>query len=333
MTYPNNLIIDRLNQVSTNRIPVWLMRQAGRHLPGYQKLRKAEPDFIKFIENKDLTTQAALEPIQRYDLDAAIIFSDILSIPHWMGWPVAFNPGYGIEIPKITSHRLDQLSLSRLADNLELLDASMRDLKKHVTDRPIIGFTGAPWTLACYLLDRSKNQFIHARQMLYSQPQFLKDLMTQLTAGIIMSIDTQIQAGADIIMLFDSWAGLLPTEIYKKHCTEHMLAIQKHIRSKNIPFILFAKGQSYSVQSTFNPDCVTLDWHQTWPEQTSHTIQGGFDPAILLTSPEIIYKTVKNKLSIQSNAHYIANMGHGIPPEATPENVQAFVDAIRSIQP
>lgn len=330
MTYQNNRIIDRLNGIQTDQIPVWLMRQAGRHLPGYRKLRQSEPNFLKFIENETLTTAAALEPIERYDLDASIIFSDILTIPYWMGWPVVFKSGYGIEIPRLAPNQLDQLSLQRLSDNLYFLDKGMRSLKNTITDRPIIGFAGAPWTLSCYLLDNSKNNFMHARQSIYSNAHFLQEMMHLLTRGILMSIDTQINAGADIIMLFDSWAGLLPRTIYIEQCMPHILKIQKHVAAKNKHFILFSKGQSYNTQSICSPDCITLDWQQQWPEQPKHIIQGGFDPAILLSSPETIKRFVSHSLLTLPTDHYIANLGHGIPPESSPENVIAFIEAIRS---
>ena len=330
MKYSHNRLLDTLAGKQTDQIPVWLMRQAGRHLPKYRKLRTQESDFLRFVSNPELTTAAALEPIETYDLDAAILFSDILTVPYWLGWPVTFKTGYGIDIPKISQSDLTKLSLKRFEDHTHITHNTMSSLRKTITDRPIIGFTGAPWTLSCYLLDRSQNGFTNARSTIYQNPAFLNQLMQLLTDAICLHIDTQVNAGADVIMLFDSWAGLLNPLEFASHCQPYLEAILEHIHSHNVPSILFAKGQSYDTQKQSQATCITLDWIQTLPTYASKVIQGNFDPALLLTDPSCIKEHVNRKFSNHSKSNYIGNLGHGILPSTPVDNVKAFVDALRS---
>lgn len=329
--YKNNLLLDRLNGHQTAQIPVWLMRQAGRHLPGYKELRKQEPDFLSFVRKPHLTSAAALEPIQRYDLDAAIVFSDILTIPHWLGWPVQFNGHTGIQIPAMQSMSdVSQLDISQLRRHLANWHA-MADLRQHITDRPIIGFVGAPWTLVCYCLSSSKDQFSRARQILAQNPDWFQQLLQILTSAIKYSIDTQVAQGADVIMVFDSWAGLC-TPSSSDVLSPYMHEIIDHISSHHVPSILFAKGQSYNIQSQFSPQCITLDWSQSPPANPNCAIQGLFDPALLLTDPHTIEKTIEETIGKINTHRYIANLGHGLLPHTPPELVSCFVENIRKVK-
>ncbi len=327
--YPNQLLLDRLNNRSTSRIPVWLMRQAGRHLPGYRALRKKQSNFFQFIQQSHFTTAAALEPLERYNLDAAIVFSDILTIPYWLGWPVEFTGHSGIQIPPVKSARdLHQFDMHKLKKNLANWHA-LADLRQNVTDRPIIGFVGAPWTLACYCLGKSRDQFSEARAHLAQKTPWFMDLLGILTTAILHSIDTQVAQGADTIMIFDSWAGLCNPNTYQS-ISSLLNTIMAHIANHQIPSILFAKGHSYSEQRRLNSDCITLDWCQNLPTHLDQPIQGLFDPALLLTDFQTIETTVHKTLEKINSEKYIGNLGHGLLPNTPPENVACFVQAIKS---
>ena len=329
-------LLDCIKQKKTSYTPIWLMRQAGRYLPEFREIRKQNPDFIKLCLNPDLVSEITLQPLKRFDFDAAIIFSDILMIPFGLGQKVEFKKGIG---PILEDIKVDNILNTETLDFVKKLSPVYKGLekvKKNLKDKELIGFVGAPWTLLLYMLNKEspKKQFDFNK---ITKDKFLNNkLINKITEVICLHIDKQIESGADVIQIFDSWAGLLPKKELQNYCYEPTLKIVEHVKSKKIPTICFPKGinESYvDFCSTVKPDCISIDYEldPKWIKKSLNdiTIQGGLDPKILLTDKENIKKSAENYLNIFSDCPYIFNLGHGVLPETKPETVEYLIKIIR----
>jgi len=320
----------------TSYIPIWFMRQAGRYLPEFQKIRKVNQDFIKLCLNPGLVNEITLQPLKRFDLDAAIIFSDILMIPYGLRQKVEFKKGLG---PVLGDINLDNILNTKSTDFVERLlpvYKGIEKVKNNLKEKNLIGFVGAPWTLLLYMLNKKspKNNFNFNE---INKDKYLVDrLLKKIEEMICLHADKQIEAGVDVIQIFDSWAGLLPKKDLPNYCYIPTLRVVEHIKYKKIPTICFPKGigENYvDFCSTVKPDCISIDYEvdPKWVKGKLKgiPIQGGLDPKILLEDEEKIKKNTENYLNIFKDYPYIFNLGHGVLPETKPETIEYLIKIVR----
>ena len=320
----------------TSYTPIWFMIQACRYLPEFRKIRKKNPDFIKLCLNPNLVNEITLQPLKRFDLDAAIIFSDILMIPYGLGQEVEFKKGIG---PILGDLNLDKIINTDPIDFVKKIlpvYKGIEEVRKNLKEKDLIGFVGAPWTLLLYMINKGspKNSFDFNK---INKDKFLINrLLKKLEETICLHIDKQIEAGANIIQIFDSWAGLLPEEELPNYCYIPILKIVEHVKSKKIPVICFPKGigKNYvNFCSTIKPDCISIDYEvdPQWIKEKLNgiPIQGGLDPKILLKDKEEIKKNTEKYLNIFKDYPYIFNLGHGVLPEIKPETIEYVIKLVR----
>ena len=317
--------------------PIWFMRQAGRYLPEFREIRKQNPDFIKLCLNPDLVNEITLQPLKRFDIDAAIIFSDILIIPYGLGQQVEFKKGIGPILGDINLDKIVKTDPIDFVQKLLPVYKGIEKVKKNLKDKPLIGFVGAPWTLLLYMLNKGspKNNFNFDKII---KDKFLVNrLLKKVEEIICLHIDKQIEAGADIIQIFDSWAGLLPKKELPNYCYIPILKIVEHVKSKKIPTICFPKGigENYiDFCSTVKPDCISIDYDidPKWIKEKlkDMPIQGGLDPKILLGDKDEVKKNTEKYLDIFKNYPYIFNLGHGVLPEIKPETIEYIIQLVRN---
>ena len=317
--------------------PIWFMRQAGRYLPEFREIRKQNPDFIKLCLNPDLVNEITLQPLKRFDIDAAIIFSDILIIPYGLGQQVEFKKGIGPILGDINLDKIVKTDPIDFVQKLLPVYKGIEKVKKNLKDKPLIGFVGAPWTLLLYMLNKGspKNNFNFDKII---KDKFLVNrLLKKVEEIICLHIDKQIEAGANIIQIFDSWAGLLPKKELPNYCYIPILKIVEHVKSKKIPVICFPKGirENYvDFCSTVKPDCISIDYDidPKWIKEKlkDMPIQGGLDPKILLGDKDEVKKNTEKYLDIFKNYPYIFNLGHGVLPEIKPETIEYIIQLVRN---
>ncbi len=316
--------------------PIWFMRQAGRYLPEFREIRKNNPDFIKLCLNPNLVNEITLQPLKRFDLDAAIIFSDILMIPHGLGQKVEFKKGIGPILEDINLDKIINTTHEEFTKKLSPVYKGIEKVKSNLNQKTLIGFVGAPWTLLLYMLNKGspKNNFDFN---IINKQTSINSLLEKIIEMICLHTDKQIEAGANVIQIFDSWAGLLPNKELSKYCYIPILKVVEHIKSKNIPVICFPKGigENYiDFCSTVKPDCISIDYEidPQWIKGKLNglPIQGGLDPKILLTNKEKIKKSTENYLNIFKDYPYIFNLGHGVLPEIKPETIEYIIQLVRN---
>ena len=325
-----------IKEKKTSYTPIWFMRQAGRYLPEFREIRKKNPNFIKLCLNPNLVNEITLQPLKRFDLDAAIIFSDILMIPYGLGQEVEFKKGIG---PILEDVNLDNIINTDPVDFVKKIlpvYKGIEQVKKNLIEKDLIGFVGAPWTLLLYMINKGspKNKFDFNK---INKDKFLVNrLLKKLEETICLHIDKQIEAGANIIQIFDSWAGLLPEEELPNYCYIPILKIVEHVKAKKIPVICFPKGigKNYvNFCSTIKPDCISIDYEvdPQWIKEKLNgiPIQGGLDPKILLKDKEEIKKNTEKYLNIFKDYPYIFNLGHGVLPEIKPETIEYVIKLVR----
>ena len=326
-----------IKEKKTSYTPIWFMRQAGRYLPEFREIRKNNPNFIDLCLNPSLVNEITLQPLKRFDIDAAIIFSDILMIPYGLGQKVEFKKGVGPILENINLDNIINTDPIDFVQKLQPVYKGMEKVKNNLKEKPLIGFVGAPWTLLLYMLNKGspKNNFDLNK---ITQDKFLVNrLLKKLEEMICLHIDKQIEAGANIIQIFDSWAGLLPKKELPNYCYIPILKIVEHVKSKKIPVICFPKGigENYlDFCSTVKPDCISIDYEvdPKWiKEKLNGTpIQGGLDPKILLDDQEKIKKNTEKYLNIYKDYPYIFNLGHGVLPEIKPETIEYVIQIVRN---
>jgi uroporphyrinogen decarboxylase len=333
----NDTLKECIHNKKTTYTPIWFMRQAGRYLPEFKEIRKKNPDFIKLCLNPDLVNEITLQPLKRFDIDAAIIFSDILMIPYGLGQKVEFKKGFGPILEEINLDKIINTDPVDFVEKLLPVYKGIEKTKSNLKEKELIGFVGAPWTLLLYMLNNKspKNNFDFHK---INKDKFLVNrLLKKIEEIICLHIDKQIEAGANIIQIFDSWAGLLPKKELPNYCYIPIMKIVEHIKSKNIPTICFPKGigENYvDFCSTVKPDCISIDY-EVDPEWIKGKlknipIQGGLDPKILLSDKETIKKNTEKYLNIFKDYPYIFNLGHGVLPEIKPEMIEYVIQIIRN---
>ena len=331
----------------TSQTPIWIMRQAGRYLPEYRYIRSTELNFIEFCLNADKASEVTCQPVKKFNLDAAIIFSDILLIPHMLDFKVSFIKNKGPKLKKldfgqrITFSDWDKFK-SDLAPVGKAINLSRTKLNKNVKSKntPIIGFSGSPWTLFTYLTEgQSSKDFLNARKFLWSNTYDSEEVFEILIQAIICFLEIQLEAGVDAIMLFDSWAGSIPSRFRKKFIYDPTRKIVQHIRAKNssIPIICFPKSMGEGIvefADIINPNCIAVDHltdiefvHRSIPKNIA--IQGNIDPICLVHGGNILKREVDYLLNLISDRPYIFNLGHGILPETSQQNLTDIISYIR----
>jgi uroporphyrinogen decarboxylase len=338
MQLKNDLLLRALRKEKVERPPVWMMRQAGRYLPDYIKLRE-KYDFFTRVQTPELATEITLQPVQQVGVDAAIIFSDILVIPQAMGLEVLMEEGKGPLLPHIikTQKDIDALITDNVEDNLNYVTKALTLTKQELNGRvPLIGFAGAPWTILCYMIEgKGSKTWEKAKQFCYTQPGLAHQLLQKITDITIKYLKAQAKAGADVLQVFDSWSGCLSPEDFKIFAQPYLIEIADAL--KNIaPLILFPKGSWYALKdlSESSASGLGLDWcisPKIARELTGNkiTLQGNFDPAKLLMPVSEIKKAVNKMIDEFGVQNYIANLGHGITPNVPVENAKAFVEAVK----
>ena len=331
-----NKLLDCVINKKSSQVPVWFMRQAGRYLPEFQKIRKENLDFIKLCLNSNLVANITMQPLNRFDLDAAIIFSDILMIPYGLGQKVEFKKGEG---PILEEYDPKKILTAEVVDVIEKFRPIYRAIKqvKNKTKKNVIGFTGAPWTLLVYMLNKESPKKNFDFNFIAKDKLLIKKLIEKLIDTIVFHIIKQIEAGADVIQIFDSWAGLLPKKNLPEYCFNPTLEILQSVKKFEVPVICFPKGikESYSdFCSIVKPDCISIDYNvdPLWIKEKANgiPIQGGLDPKILLTDKENIKKNTEKYLNIFKNYPYIFNLGHGVLPETKPETIEYIIQIVRN---
>jgi uroporphyrinogen decarboxylase len=334
----NDLLLRVLRKEKVERPPVWMMRQAGRYLPDYLKL-KAKYDFFTRVQTPELACEITLQPIDQIGVDAAIIFSDILVIPQAMGLKVLMEEGKGPSLPKIieTQKDIDELITDGAEDSLRYMYDALSLTKRELNGRvPLIGFAGAPWTILCYMVEgKGSKTWEKAKQFGYTQPLLAHQLLQKITDITISYLKLQARAGADTVQLFDSWAGSLSPADFKIFAQPYLLQIADALKD-DVPVILFPKGSWYALKELSESSAagVGIDWciSPEYARQLTNNkivLQGNFDPAKLLAPIPEIKKAVKEMIDAFGVQNYIANLGHGITPNIPVDHARAFVDAVK----
>ena len=331
-----NRLIECIVKNNSENTPVWFMRQAGRYLPEFMKIRKQNSDFVKLCLNSELAKEITIQPVKRFDIDAAIIFSDILMIPYGLGQNVKFKKGHGPLLGNMNLKKIMKINNTEFTRKLKPIYVAIEKVKKEINGKSLIGFVGAPWTLLLYMfnLESPKRNFNFDK--IKNDKNLNDDLIEKLINTICLHIKNQVDAGANVIQIFDSWAGLLPDEYLEKFCYKPTARIVNFVKSLNVPVICFPRGikKKYAVYTKkVEPDCLSIDYEvdPSWVKEEikSVTIQGGLDPKILLEKNEIIEKEVKKYLDIFRDQPYVFNLGHGVLPETNPEKIKFVTNLVR----
>ena len=340
----NDRFLRALARQPVDKTPVWMMRQAGRYLPEYRQVRGQAGDFMSLCKNTELACEVTLQPLERFELDAAILFSDILTIPDAMGLGLYFAEGEGPKFhkPLRSEADIDQLEVIKTAVDLTYVTDAVSMIRQELNGRvPLIGFSGSPWTLATYMIEgQSSRDFTRAKTMLYTQPELLHQLLEKLALSVIDYLNAQILAGAQVVQIFDTWGGALSHSAYLEFSLTYMAKIVdgliKQADGRDVPVILFTKGGGLWLEAMADTgcDCLGLDWtvgigaaHHRVGDKVA--LQGNMDPAILRAKPEVIRGEVKRILgSFGQNDGHVFNLGHGITPDINPDNAKIFIDAV-----
>jgi len=334
----NDLLLRVLNGEKTERVPVWMMRQAGRYLPDYIKL-KDKYDFFTRVQTPELATKITLQPLEQVGVDAAIIFSDILVIPQAMGLTVLMEEGKGPSLPDVIKSQrdVDALRTDGVEESLQYVTAALSLTHKELDGCvPLIGFAGAPWTILCYMVEgKGSKTWDKAKQFAYTQPVLAHQLLHKITDITIRYLKAQVKAGADVVQVFDSWSGSLSPADFKIFAQPYLIQIAAALKGE-APVILFPKGSWYALKDLGHSGASALgiDWciepavaRELAGKDT--ILQGNFDPARLLAPIPEIRKAVKEMINEFGTQHYIANLGHGITPNVPVDHAKAFVDAVK----
>lgn len=342
-----SLLIRSLQKKAVDRTPVWVMRQAGRYLPEYRQVREKAGDFLSLCKNTELACEVTLQPLRRFALDAAILFSDILTIPDAMGLGLHFVEGEGpcFTAPLHTLKSIDDLRVTKAAEDLAyVMDAVTMIRREMPADLPLIGFSGSPWTLACYMVEgKSSRDFKRVLRLMYEEPQAMHQLLDKLAHSAADYLEEQIRAGVNVLMMFDTWGGILATANYQQFSLYYMQRIVQQIKSNhpNIPIILFTKsgGQWLEQMADTGCDALGLDWTCELSKARGRVgsrvaLQGNLDPTVLLTHPKCIRDHVKQVLaSYGEGTGHVFNLGHGITPDVPPDHMKAMIDAVHEFSP
>jgi uroporphyrinogen decarboxylase len=333
----NDLLLRAAKGQEVERAPVWLMRQAGRILPEYRATRSKAKNFIEFVKNPELACEVSIQPVDILGVDAAIIFSDILVIPEAMGLPYQMIEAKGpwFENTIKTKADIDNLRIAEAGD-LDYVIKALQLTKKELNDRvPLIGFAGAPWTIFAYMIEGSGSKtFSKAKQFLYTQPELSHQLLEKITQSTINYLKGQVAAGANILQLFDSWAGVLSEQMFYEFSLKYMSKICDAL-SPLVPITVFAKDAHYAVQKISETSChsIGLDWTIdpliARKQAGNKTLQGNADPCLLYADEKKIIEETHIMLKAFGKQRYICNLGHGLYPDIDKAKVKFFVDVVK----
>ena len=334
----NDLLIKAAKGLEVSRPPIWLMRQAGRVLPEYRATRSKAKNFLDFVKNPELACEVSIQPVDILGVDAAIIFSDILVIPEAMGLPYQMieSKGPWFENTIKTKFDVDALKIAD-ANDLNYVIKAIELTKKELNNRvPLIGFAGAPFTIFAYMIEGSGSKtFSKAKQFLYTQPELAHQLLDKITQSTIHYLKAQVEAGADLIQIFDSWAGVLTEQMFYEFSLNYISKICNAISSL-VPVTIFAKDAHYAIEEISKTSCsvIGLDWtiNPTIARQQSKhkTLQGNVDPCLLYADEKKIISETQIMLNAFGKQKYICNLGHGLYPDIDKEKVKFFVDFVKN---
>ena len=334
----NDLLIKAAKGLDVSRPPIWLMRQAGRVLPEYRATRSKAKNFLDFVKNPELACEVSIQPVDILGVDAAIIFSDILVIPEAMGLPYQMIEAKGpwFENTIKTKFDIDALKIAD-ANDLNYVIKAIELTKKELNNRvPLIGFAGAPFTIFAYMIEGSGSKtFSKAKQFLYTQPELAHQLLDKITQSTIHYLKAQVEAGADLIQIFDSWAGVLTEQMFYEFSLNYISKICNAI-SPFVPVTIFAKDAHYAIEEISKTSCsvIGLDWtiNPTIARQQgiNKTLQGNVDPCLLYADEKKIISETQVMLNAFGKQKYICNLGHGLYPDIDIEKVKIFVDFVKN---
>ena len=343
----NDRFLKALLKQPVDRTPVWMMRQAGRYLPEYRETRAQAGDFLSLCKNKELACEVTIQPLERYDLDAAILFSDILTIPDAMGLVLYFETGEGPKFRKVvrTAEDADALPVVNTGRDLSYVTDAVSEIRKELNGRvPLIGFSGSPWTLATYMIEGgSSKDFRHIKAMLYAQPEVLHCVLDKLALSVIDYLNAQIQAGAQALQIFDTWGGNLSDTAYLEFSLSYMKKIvaglTRQHEGREVPVIVFTKGGGLWLpeMAESGATALGLDWTMNIGRARSLVgdkvaLQGNMDPSVLYAPAKTIRKEVARILeSYGYGSGHVFNLGHGIHQYVNPDNAGIFVEAVHEL--
>jgi uroporphyrinogen decarboxylase len=334
----NDLLIKAAKGLEVSRPPIWLMRQAGRVLPEYRATRSKAKNFLEFVKNPELACEVSIQPVDILGVDAAIIFSDILVIPEAMGLPYQMIEAKGpwFENTIKTKFDVDALKIAD-ANDLNYVIKAIELTKKELNNRvPLIGFAGAPFTIFAYMIEGSGSKtFSKAKQFLYTQPELAHQLLDKITQSTIHYLKAQVEAGADLIQIFDSWAGVLTEQMFYEFSLNYISKICNAISSL-VPVTIFAKDAHYAIEEISKTSCsvIGLDWtinpNIARQQGINKTLQGNVDPCLLYADEKKIISETQIMLNAFGKQKYICNLGHGLYPDIDKEKVKFFVDFVKN---
>ena len=345
----NDTLIRALFRQPTAYTPVWLMRQAGRYLPEYNETRRRAGSFLALCKAPALAAEVTLQPLERFPLDAAILFSDILTIPDAMGLGLYFAEGEG---PRFERPLRDEASIAKLtapdpSESLRYVTDAIGEVRRTLAGKvPLIGFCGSPYTLACYMVEgQASDDWRNVKLMLYERPALLHRVLETNARAVAALLNAQIEAGVNVVMIFDTWGGSLSAASYREFSLEYIQRVLSQLKrgsgAARVPVIVFTKGGAPWLEriAASGCDCVGLDWSIDLGDARRRigagaALQGNLDPAVLLTSPDVVRREVQKALeSFGSGAGHVFNLGHGVPQFTPPENVAALVAAVHELSP
>ena len=343
----NDRFLKALLREEVDQTPVWMMRQAGRYLPEYRKTRQQAGDFMSLCQSPELACEVTMQPLRRYPFDAAILFSDILTIPDAMGQGLFFAEGEGHKFRKTirSAADVDQLPDVNIASELSYVTDAVSVIRKELNGSvPLIGFSGSPWTLATYMIEGGGSKdFRIAKQFMYDNPEAMHLLLEKLASAVIDYLNAQIKAGAQAVQIFDTWGGILTPAAYREFSLNYMNKIVDGLIKENdgrqVPAILFTKNGGQWLEDIADSGCqaIGLDWTTDIGQARARigdrvALQGNMDPTMLYASPQAIRKEVGSILqSFGQGAGHVFNLGHGITPEVNPDNVAVFVESVHEL--
>lgn len=348
MTRPHNdTFLRALLREPTEYTPLWLMRQAGRYLPEYRETRKRAGDFLRLCKSPALACEVTMQPLSRYELDAAILFSDILTVPDAMGLGLYFSEGEGpkFERPLREEWAIRDLAVPDPYDHLRYVTDAVAEIRRALDGSvPLIGFAGSPYTLACYMVEGgSSSEFRHIKTMLYDRPDLLHHILTVTSAAVTAYLNAQVESGAQALMIFDSWGGSLSHAAYREFSLAYLQRIVAGLRrekdGERVPVIVFTKGGGLWLEDIVACGCdaVGLDWTIDLGDARRRVgdrvaLQGNLDPSVLFASPEVVAAETRKVLDSYGpgNTGHVFNLGHGISQHTPPESVSALVETVHS---
>ena len=339
MKLENDLLLRAARGQKIERTPVWLMRQAGRILPEYRQIRNALSGFKELVETPHLAAEVTIQPVDILNVDAAIIFSDILVVPEAMGLSYEMVEKKGPYFPKTikTSNDIKNISTPDVHDNLSYVFEAIKITKSELKGKvPLIGFAGAPWTIFAYMIEgQGSKTFSKAKSFLYREPELSHQLLGLITKTTIAYLKGQISSGADLVQIFDSWAGILTHQQYEEFGMKYVSEICDAVHE--VPVTVFAKGAYFALENMKRLNCETigLDWNMCISDaktifQNRKTLQGNLDPCVLYGDYNLIKQKTKEMLNSFAGHRHIANLGHGVYPDINPDHVKCFIETVKS---